>query len=155
MKFIFILVHFLFITIARADYPIAPFKTDYCTNYPEGTKTHPELWKHCCLIHDLNFWAGGSTQNRNKSDQNLKNCIHQSGAPITAWMMFLGVRIGSLSPIKYSNKKWGHGWKNRSPYQLLSVDEINLIETELASGYDFISYDIKNDFITQLRSRLD
>jgi hypothetical protein len=138
-----------------AQESLSPFDTDYCTNYPEGTRSRPELWKHCCLYHDLAFWAGGNKQNRYDADRELKSCIQEAGAPVIAQMMYLGVRAGSYSPLKYPEKKWNNGWRERVTYRSLTVEDIDRIEAELMSSYDFISPELKNDFIHKLRLRLE
>ncbi len=134
---------------------LTPFKTDYCTNYPEGRRDEPELWKHCCLIHDMNFWAGGNKQDRYNSDLELRRCVEETGAYYRARLIYYAVRAGSYSPIKYPDKKWNNGWRERPDFQTLTSQDIDVIENELSSGYDFISSEIKDLFITNLRSRLD
>lgn len=131
------------------------FETDYCTNYPEGPAAKPDLWKHCCLIHDMYFWAGGNKDDRNNADLELKACIEQTGSPEQARIMYLAVRAGSYSPIKYPKRKWGNGWIDRASHKRLSTEETLIIEQDLHSGYDFISSEIKNHFINSLYSRLE
>lgn len=146
---------FIFNSVWASD-SILPLETDYCTNYKEGTRSQPDLWKHCCLIHDMHFWAGGNKQNRYDSDVELRSCIEETGSANVARLMYFAVRAGSYSPIKYSNKKWNHGWKGRPTFKSLSSEDIEVIENELFSAsYDFISVDIKNHFINKLRSRLE
>lgn len=134
---------------------ITTFETDYCTNYPEGTKEKPDLWKHCCLIHDMYFWAGGNKQNRYDADLELRTCIEQTGEMKTARLMYYAVRAGSYSPIKYPKRKWNNGWQDRLTYISLTKEDINQVEAEIQSGYEFISPEIKTYFINQLRSRLE
>lgn len=134
---------------------ISPFETDYCTNYPEGTKTEPELWKHCCLKHDLDFWVGGTKKERLAADLEFRSCIEKTGSPYQARMMYLAVRLGSYSPIKYPNRKWSNGWQDRPDFTPLDLQDILIIESELFSGYDFISREVKESFVYQLRRRLD
>ena len=143
------------ITAVSAEENLHPFETDYCTNYPEGTRNQPELWKHCCLLHDMKFWAGGNKQNRYDSDVELKTCIEETGAVHIAKLMYLAVRSGSYSPVKYPDKKWNNGWRERPDYQSLTPVDIDRIEAELFSGYDYISLPMKHDFINLLRSRLE
>lgn len=141
---------------AWAGNSLSSFETDFCTNYKEGTRSQPDLWKHCCLVHDMHFWAGGNKQNRYDSDVELKSCIEETGSPYVARLMYLAVRAGSYSPIKYSNKKWNHGWKGRPTFITLTHEDIDQVETELATGaYDYISPEIKIQFINTLRSRLE
>lgn len=156
MKTFLIFVVLYTINTGWASNSLSSFETDYCTNYKEGTKTQPELWKHCCLIHDMHFWAGGNKQNRYDSDVELKSCIEETGSPYVARLMYMAVRAGSYSPIKYSNKKWNHGWKGRATFESLTNEDIDQLEMELTTGnYDYISVDIKNNFINTLRSRLE
>lgn len=131
------------------------FETDYCTNYPEGTKREPELWKHCCLKHDLDFWAGGTEEDRFTADLELKSCIEKTGNKKQAQIMYWGVRLGSYSPVKYPKRKWNNGWPDRSDFQALTGKDIDLIERELFRGYDFIDGQLKLLFIEQLRRRLE
>ena len=135
--------------------PILTFHTDYCTNSPEGTFRRPELWKHCCLIHDLYFWSGGSRKDRDEAEKKLKSCVSDMGAHRVAQLMFIAVRAGSYSPIKYSKKKWNHGWKDRPDFLPLAIEDIDLIESELTQEYEYIPNKIKDDFIWSLYSRLE
>lgn len=154
MKLLIVLLLFSFNGKASIE-KLRPFKTDYCTNYPEGTKSDPEMWKHCCLSHDLFFWAGGRKEDRYISDLELRKCIEKTGAKNQARLIYYAVRLGSYSPVKYSDKKWGNGWMNRPDFFPLTSEEIDVIENELSSGYDFISQGIKDNLINTLRSRLE
>ena len=154
LSLILLVLTFFSVSLASAS-QLKPFKTDYCTNYPEGRRSEPDLWKHCCLIHDMNFWAGGSKQDRYNSDWDLRRCVEETGAYHQARLIYYAVRAGSYSPIKYPDKKWNNGWRERPDFQALTHGDIEAIENELSSGYDFISTEIKELFITNLRSRLD
>lgn len=134
---------------------LRPFKTDYCTNFPEGTKEEPELWKHCCLDHDLFMWAGGNKIERNKADLGLKECVLATGKKFQAELMYRAIRAGSLSPFKYPNMKWNNRWKNRPDYQSLTEADIEQIQTEIYNNYDFISLETKDRFMHELFSRLE
>jgi hypothetical protein len=138
-----------------ASSQLSSFDTDYCTNYAEGTAEKPDLWKHCCLIHDMYFWAGGNKQDRYDSDLELRTCIEKTGAIKQARLMYYAVRAGSYSPIKYPKRKWNNGWSERPGFYSLSVEDIKLIESEIQNGYEFITPEIKTYFINQLRSRLE
>ena len=138
------------------DSQLSSFETDYCTNYPEGTKEKPDLWKHCCLIHDMYFWAGGNKQNRYDADLELRTCIEQTGEMKIARLMYMAVRAGSYSPIKYPKRKWNNGWSERANYISLSKEDVDAVQKEISEGnYDYITPEIKTYFINQLRSRLE
>jgi len=151
---LFILTSFTPMAFAEPPVP-SDFKTDYCTNYPEGPKDHPDAWKHCCLKHDLYFWAGGSKQNRYDADLELKACIAESGYPRQAEVMYRAVRIGSYSPIKYPDRRWGNAWEKRPEFQSLSLEEIQAIKTELESDSYDLTVELKNTFISDLLKRKD
>ncbi len=110
---------------------LRPFETDYCTGFPEGTRNEPGLWKHCCIEHDLHFWAGGSLQARRRADRRIQECIREAGAPGIARLMYLGIRIGALSPFKIQKKKWGNAWVDgRGDRHSLTAEDILLLEEE-------------------------
>lgn len=151
---IFALTLFLsFSFSAIAQETLTEFRTDYCTNYKEGTRQEPELWKHCCLLHDLFFWAGGTKSDRYSADLDLRTCVEETGAYQQAKLIYYAVRLGSYSPVKFPDKKWNNGWKKRSDFQALTPEDIDQVESEILSGYDFISFDIKDKFLFKLRSR--
>lgn len=58
--------------------------SDGCTFFPEGEYTS------CCENHDAAYGVG---YDRRKADQDLRDCIKRCGWPITAWIVWLGVRI--------------------------------------------------------------
>lgn len=149
-----LLILILYLSFSALAFEIKPFSTDYCTNYPEGTRARPELWKHCCLIHDLNFWAGGGREDRDTADRNLRRCIEETGAHYTARLMYWAVRAGSLSPVKYPDKRWGNGWPGRNMHAPLTLPEIERIELEL-QGDLALPVSIKEDFIRSLYLRLE
>lgn len=133
---------------------VIPFETDYCTSFPEGTKEEPNLWAHCCVEHDLYFWAGGTKEERSEVDRNLKECIQKTGAAGIAELMYLGVSIGKLSPIKFETKKWGNAWGSEREYEALTLEEISTLEKEILTSL-VISPDMKEQFLINLHHRMD
>ena len=152
IKFFIVLSLFTSLAFAKEE-TLKPLTTDYCTNYPEGTPKQPDLWKHCCLLHDMTFWAGGMSSERMQADLDLRSCIEETGARDQAKLIYFAVRIASYSPIKYPSKKWNNAWKNRMSYQELSAQDIDQLEAELQSGYSFIEPSLKESFIHMLRAR--
>jgi hypothetical protein len=151
MKMIFFIL-LLMPMITFAD-DLTHFKTDYCTNYPEGTPSKPTLWKNCCLMHDLFFWAGGTKAERNETDHGLFNCVLNTGSPVNARIIYYGVRFGSMSPIKYPDKKWNNGWRSRPDFQALTMKDVEKIEAEIQAGYSYITPNSKKEFIRHLYKR--
>src|SRR5665647_529188 len=132
---------------------IKPFTTDYCTGYFEGTRSHPGLWKDCCLEHDLYFWAGGSSQERNQADKRLRACVADKGTPIHARLIYWGVKLGSKSPIKIKGKHWGNGLSDSPTYLSLTPEQVRVIEGELNKGYPIIPTLILENFLRDIHHR--
>lgn len=88
---------------------LAEFVTDGCTFFPDGN------YLDCCVQHDKEYYAGGTSKERWRSDKKLFSCIaakpkfyNKLVAPI-AW---LGVRVGGVAWLKASFS-WGFG-KNKA-----------------------------------------
>ncbi|MGZ3694518.1 MAG: FAD-binding oxidoreductase, partial [Bdellovibrionota bacterium] len=92
---------------------------------PDGTEEQPTLWQFCCVKHDLKYWAGGSSDDRLRADQELGACVAGTGHPDIANTMMVGVRVGG-SPYFSNPWRWGYGWE-----QLRAYSELN--EYELAA----------------------
>jgi hypothetical protein len=132
---------------------LKPFFSDYCTWYPEGTIHRPQLWKHCCLEHDLYYWIGGNRNDRWRVDQLLKQCVQQTNASRAANIMYQAVRIGSLSPFKMRGRKWGHGWHKRRRYQSLTISEIQLIFDYLTKPNRYVTPELIQSVRAELLRR--
>lgn len=138
----------------RNDVVLKPFLTDFCTSYAEGTRSQPDLWKHCCIEHDLYFWAGGSKADRKATDIRLRDCVAATGAETHARLIYTAVSIGGASPIRFKTKQWGHAFENRERYQSLSLEETNLVIEALKPGHPHVPGDLFSTFKNQLYSRL-
>jgi hypothetical protein len=88
------------------------FESDLCTLYPNKT------WGHCCEFHDLEYWLGGSAQERLESDLRFRSCIKDAGAVLSHNIMYWGVRVGGRPPIQTA-WRWGFGWNYYRPAQEL------------------------------------
>lgn len=86
------------------------FKSDGCSLFPDGD------YRHCCIAHDLTYFAGGSRSERLTADNKLYKCVasqkgwwHKLVAPV----MWAGVRIGGVSflPTPF---RWGFGRTKKS-----------------------------------------
>lgn len=116
-------------THGRPETPqLRPFFTDGCSSSPDRWpwQSQKESWYHCCVQHDIDYWMGGSRQERSESDERLKTCIYKSGSPYAALFFRTGVNIfGSAhSPLTF---RWGYGWNERRLYKTLSQTERNQI----------------------------
>lgn len=154
MKLVFACLIFLSLLIPQANLEAStprPFTTDFCTGYFDGTLDRPGLWEDCCVAHDLLLWAGGTTQDRTIADLDLKFCVKEKGAPTHSVLMWLGVRIGSLSPVKLEGKHWGNAWGDEVRKTKLSPEEIDLLTAELKKSTIEIKPELTQDFLEQLK----
>jgi hypothetical protein len=106
---------------AQEGIELQPFKSDYCSKWPDGTKEDPYLWADCCFNHDLYYWFGGTEDERKAADKELKSCVKLSGASIGSFLMYMGVRVGGKpGDADYS---WGYGWKKTKEYGPLTEED--------------------------------
>jgi len=106
---------------------LSPFSSDGCSGFPDGTLAQKTLWLNCCTAHDLSYWQGGSYQQRLEADQELKNCVAQTGQAEIAKLMLAGVRVGG-TPLFPTSFRWGYGWGYPRGYKILSDEELQLVE---------------------------
>ncbi|MBU2591011.1 MAG: hypothetical protein ABIJ24_05940 [Nitrospinota bacterium] len=85
--------------------PLPPheFKSDGCSCWPDSE------WIECCVAHDLDYWMGGTAEERKQSDKRLQECVASKGHPLMGKVMYLGVRPGGVYwlPTPF---RWGFGW---------------------------------------------
>jgi hypothetical protein len=127
---------------------LKPFTTDYCTMFVDGTISRPTLWRHCCVEHDINYWYGGSNDNKDTADNNLKSCVKEVAGSTWANLIYIGVRAGHLSPIK-GPYRWSWGWESKHENSERSTAEkLYIIEKlqRLPLDSSMIEMYIKNHF---------
>jgi hypothetical protein len=108
---------------ARQPAELAPFTSDGCTLFPDGTLKDRSQWCDCCLAHDLAYWQGGSAEERNLADATLRDCVlKQTGDQLLAETIYLGASAGG-HPAFPTWYRWGYGWAYGRGYQPLSDGE--------------------------------
>jgi hypothetical protein len=113
--------------VAADQIPLQPFTTDGCSRFPDRAVIGKDDWCHCCVIHDLAYWRGGTEQARQEADKQLRACVEKAtnNKPLAA-MMFAGVRAGG-GPEVNTSYRWGYGWPYGRMYQALSQEEEILV----------------------------
>lgn len=99
----------LFIAHAGHANELKPFTTDGCSLWIDGTLDQPNLWRHCCVAHDLDYWQGGSEEQRKKSDERIQTCVKEAQGSGMADYIYNNVRWGG-SPYWVNYYRWGYGW---------------------------------------------
>jgi hypothetical protein len=108
---------------------IKAFTTDGCSDFPDGTPSHKNLWQQCCTAHDLKYWAGGTFDERLQADLDLRACVQSVGQPAVAQLMLAGVRVGG-SPWWPTAFRWGYGWPYTHGYSALTPEEFEQIREQ-------------------------
>ncbi len=102
---------------------LAPFTSDGCTLFPDGSFKDRDKWCDCCQDHDLAYWQGGSAEDRDQADVNLRDCVlARTDDTQLAETMYLGTRIGG-HPAFPTWYRWGYGWAYGRGYQPLADEE--------------------------------
>lgn len=118
---------------AYSEEAIAPFSTDGCSAFPDGTIEQNELWLSCCTEHDIAYWQGGTYEERISADQALESCVTEIGEPAIGALMHAGVRVGG-TPYLPTLFRWGYGWEYPRGYKALTVEEKEQIQVELKNS---------------------
>jgi len=101
---------------------LAPFTSDGCSLFPNGSLSDNQRWLHCCRAHDFDYWQGGMRSQRVASDKRLSQCVSEVGPVGLGILMYLGVRVGG-SPLWPTSFRWGYGWQLGRGYHALSPQE--------------------------------
>ncbi len=109
---------------------LKPFRSDGCSEFPNGTYQQKQLWLRCCYQHDLSYWQGGTKLQRLVADHDLEQCVRSVGEPAIAKLMLAGVRVGG-SPYWPTSFRWGYGWPYLRGYKPLSPDELRQVKLML------------------------
>ncbi|HSC67447.1 MAG TPA: helicase [Cellvibrio sp.] len=88
---------------------LSPFTTDGCSLWMDGTMQQPNLWRHCCVAHDLAYWLGGTQAKRKKADEDILECVMVAQGSGMAKYMYTNIRWGG-SPYWMNHYRWGYGW---------------------------------------------
>ena len=111
---------------------LAPFTSDGCSSFPNGTPANQSLWLDCCLRHDLAYWKGGTYEERLDADLALEQCVTKAGEPEIAKLMLQGVRAGG-QPYFLTPYRWGYGWPFGHGYKALSDEEKVQVKAKISA----------------------
>ncbi|MEL7312372.1 MAG: hypothetical protein AAFN07_12720 [Pseudomonadota bacterium] len=96
------------------------FASDGCSLFPDRAEALDKEWCHCCLEHDVVYWQGGTREQREAADQQLRNCVAEAtGSDALARVMYEGVRTGG-GPEFPTWYRWGYGWSPNQGYTPLT-----------------------------------
>lgn len=85
-------------------------ESDGCTWFPDGN------YRDCCVAHDREYFFGGSSKERWRSDKKLFQCVWAKPKfynKLVAPVMWLGVRVFGVPWLK-TKASWGFGKRKKS-----------------------------------------
>ena len=91
--------------------PPKEFVHDGCTLLPDKLPWND--FTQACFDHDVAYWYGGTKEERNNADKNLKQAVAESGTIgyILQWPIYLLVHLfGDTWLTKLFDANWGFGW---------------------------------------------
>lgn len=118
---------------------LKPFTSDGCSLFPDKSLITEQEWCSCCFEHDIQYWQGGTEEERLQADTALKQCVlENTGNEDLAELMYQGVRFGG-SPYFYNWYRWGYGWNYDRKYQELTSKEHRQVEKHLEEYFKTVS----------------
>lgn len=117
---------------------LSPFTTDGCSRFPDGTRDNNTQWLHCCTVHDVAYWQGGTREERRAADLALRECVAATGEKTIANLMLLGVRVGG-SPYLPTSFRWGYGWPYPRGYKGLDGGEREMVDALLGNELEGVT----------------
>ena len=81
---------FLYLPETEAKLPVfenklAPFTTDGCSAIPDFN------FRHCCKLHDLAYWKGGTEEEKIQANDQFNQCVSQVNHKVIGRVHFLFV----------------------------------------------------------------
>lgn len=105
------------------------FSSDGCSSSPDGVPLTEDssVWVDCCIRHDTVYWMGGSREQKNQADEELKSCMAEKGYPNVGkvYKSFVAEFGGPTSSQSY---RWGYGWNYKRNFSKLTTAEDNQIK---------------------------
>ena len=110
---------------------LKPFKSDGCSLFPDGSLFERDAWCECCVQHDIAYWQGGSLEQKQEADSELKACvIAATDNELLAETMYQGVKYGG-HPIFPNWYRWGYGWPYGRGFAPLNEEEVKQVNMQL------------------------
>nr|BDT27001.1 hypothetical protein BHI3_04670 [Bacteriovorax sp. HI3] len=104
-----------------------PFESDGCSMVPDSEPFSNNDWLNCCIPHDINYWKGGTAEEKEKTDMAFKACLEKN--KMGKWLstiFYYGVSLGGTPKIK-TTWRWGYGWEKSRSFSPLSKKDLKKI----------------------------
>ena len=120
----------LAIMLPAAAQELMPIHSDGCSMFPDRMNVLGD-WCSCCVDHDIAYWQGGTSAQKDSADQCLRECVWSvTFSDILSDAMYRGVQLGgnAFFPTWY---RWGYGWNFGRGYDTLTVPQMDTLQRYL------------------------
>ena len=101
---------------------LRPYTTDGCSNWLNAN------WIECCVIHDIAYWKGGTEEERDTANDELRKCVGEKAHHhIIGKLMQWGTDLGG-TPTSLTTYGWGYGWEHQRAYGPITPEEQKQID---------------------------
>ncbi len=135
------------LSVLGAVKSINSFETDFCSVAPESLlKISKKNWGHCCIEHDIAYWAGGTSNQRLLADARLRQCMKKVDK-LAAQIFYSVVRVmghpeamTNAPSIEHRTYQWGFGWNHYGGYDKLDNEQNDLVCSQLSDWQNTGAY---------------
>ncbi len=103
---------------------LKPFSSDGCSAVADAFLN--KNWVNCCIKHDIEYWVGGSENDKDLADKELEKCVGASTFPLFGSLFYSGVSLGG-SPSLPTSWRWGYGYVHNHGYSPRTMEEKLLV----------------------------
>lgn len=112
---------------------LSAFKSDGCSGYLNGDPiTKKNEWLHCCIVHDMRYWIGGTKKEKESADFEINRCVAKTSSRTHGEIVELGVAIGG-APQTGLPWRWGYGWDVEVPFFSRELSHIEALKNQFPS----------------------
>ncbi|MDG1662850.1 MAG: hypothetical protein P8H97_05720 [Pseudomonadales bacterium] len=107
----------------QSDIQLMSFANLGCSSALNPSELASDEWCGCCVEHDIAYWRGGSSMQREQADERLRDCVQRTSRnEVLADSIYKGVRDGS-SKYFFADYQWAYGWSFDRSYKPLNEKE--------------------------------
>lgn len=107
----------------QSDIQLMSFANLGCSSALNPSELASDEWCGCCVEHDIAYWRGGSSMQREQADERLRDCVQRTSRnEVIADSIYKGVLDGN-SKYFFTGYRWAYGWSFDRSYKPLNEKE--------------------------------
>ena len=120
----------------QSDIQLMSFANLGCSSALNPSELASDEWCGCCVEHDIAYWRGGSSMQREQADERLRDCVQRTSRnEVLADSIYKGVRDGS-SKYFFADYQWAYGWSFDRSYKPLNEKEQHIANQYLLDYFN-------------------